>query len=132
MSNFNEVANLRGAEVQVLAESKKTLGAVYLAGYVVECRLKHFLHLNGIPFPRNGREGHNLRGLWESAGFTKPYGHASLFIDHWDTELRYKIALPAGVEAEDLLCGGRHLAGWVATRVRQAGSRGWSRGRRQR
>ncbi|MGW1268322.1 hypothetical protein [Streptomyces sp. NPDC002491] len=48
MSNFNEVANLRAAEVQVLAEPKKTLGA----------------------------------------GFTKPYGHASLFIDHWDTELR--------------------------------------------
>ncbi|MGW1146162.1 hypothetical protein ACWD6I_14130 [Streptomyces sp. NPDC002454] len=132
MSNFNEVANLRAAEAQVLAESKKTLGAVYLTGYVVECRLKHFLHLNGISFPRSGREGHNLRGLWQSAGFTKPYGHASLFIDHWDTELRYKVALPAGVDAEDLLRGGQRLAGWVATRVRQTGSRAGSRRRRQR
>ncbi|MEU9774106.1 hypothetical protein [Streptomyces sp. NPDC047968] len=132
MSSFNEVANLRAAEVQVLAESKMALGAVYLAGYVVECRLKHFLHLNGIPFPRSGREGHNLRGLWQSAGFTKPYGHTSLFIDHWDTELRYKVALPAGVDAEDLLRGGKQLAGWVATRVRQTSSRAGSRRRRQR
>ncbi|MFI7274297.1 hypothetical protein [Streptomyces sp. NPDC049879] len=132
MSSFNEVANLRAAEVQTLAESKKTLGAVYLAGYVVECRLKHLLHLNGIPFPRSGREGHNLRGLWQSAGLTKPYGHASLFIDHWDTELRYKVALPVGVDAEDLLQGGQHLAGWVATRVRQTRSRVESRRRRHR
>ncbi|MGA4857474.1 hypothetical protein ACPCAB_12545 [Streptomyces koyangensis] len=132
MSSFNEVANLRATEVQVLTEAKKTLGAVYLVGYVVECRLKHFLQLNGIPFPRSGREGHNLRGLWQSTGFTKPYGHPSLFIEHWDTELRYRIALPAGVDAEDLLQGGQQLAGWVATRIRQSGSRAGSRRRRQR
>jgi hypothetical protein len=132
MSNFNEVASMRAVEVRVLAESKRTLGAVYLAGYVVEWRLKHFLHLNSVPFPRSGREGHNLRGLWRSAGFAKPYGHAALFIDHWDTELRYKVTLPAGVDADDLLRGGQQLAGWVATRVRQAGSQGRSRRRRQR
>ena len=36
------------------------------------------------------------------------------------------------IDAEDLLRGGQHLAGWVATRIRQTGSRGWSRRRRQR
>ncbi|GAA2058454.1 hypothetical protein GCM10009757_38350 [Streptomyces cheonanensis] len=118
--------------MQVLTEAKQPLGAVYLAGYVVECRLKRFLQLRSIRFPRSGSEGHNLRGLWASAGFSKPPGHGGLFIDHWDTDLRYKTELPEGVDSEDLLKGGRDLAGWVATRIRQVGSRHVGKGRSRR
>lgn len=129
MSNFHDVAALRAAEVHVLTSAKQTLGAVYLAGYVVECRLKHYLQLRGIRFPRSGSEGHNLRALWATAEFPRPAGHGGLFIDHWGTELRYTIVLPTGVNSEDLLKGGRDLAGWVSTRIRQVGSRGHSTGR---
>ncbi|WP_228976924.1 hypothetical protein [Streptomyces sp. DH12] len=130
MTNFCDVAGLRAKETQILADAGQALGAVYLAGYVVECRLKHFLHVRGIPFPRSGREGHNLRGLWETACFPKPPGHGGLFLAHWGTELRYATELPKGVDADDLLKGGRDLAGWVSTRIRDAGSkaRGRSRG----
>ncbi|MFJ4619391.1 hypothetical protein [Streptomyces sp. NPDC088812] len=122
MSDFRAVAGVRAAESKLLADSGHYLGAVYLAGYVVECRLKTYLQLNGIRFPRGGNEGHNLKGLWRSANFPPPRGHADLFILHWGTELRYESALPADVDPKDLLKGGRELASWVATRIRQANS----------
>ncbi|WP_404956117.1 hypothetical protein [Streptomyces sp. 147326] len=122
LSNFHEVARLRANETQVLTQGGLLLGAVYLAGYVVECKLKHLLHLKGIRFPRGGSEGHNLRGLWLAAGFPAARGHAALFLDHWGTELRYETELPKGVDPHDLLAGGRELAQWVTTRIRQAGS----------
>ncbi|WP_106981927.1 HEPN domain-containing protein [Streptomyces sp. NRRL S-31] len=130
MSDFQAVAGVRAAEAKTLADSGHYLGAVYLAGYVVECRLKTYLQLNGIRFPRGGSEGHNLRGLWRSAGFPSPPGHADLFIAHWGTELRYETRLPADVDPKDLLKGGRELASWVATRIRQASSRRGAVGRR--
>lgn len=122
MADFQSVAGMRATESKILAESGQYLGAVYLAGYVVECRLKTYLQLNGIRFPRGGSEGHNLRGLWRTANFPSPHGHGDLFIVHWGTELRYEAVLPPGVDPKDLLKGGRELASWVATRIRQAHS----------
>ncbi|MGV9276672.1 hypothetical protein [Streptomyces griseosporeus] len=130
MADYQAVAGVRAAEAKTLADSGHYLGAVYLAGYVVECRLKTYLQLNGIRFPRSGNEGHNLRGLWLSAQFPPPPGHAHLFMVHWGTELRYEASLPADVDPKDLLKGGRELASWVATRIRQASSRRGSAGRR--
>ena len=37
-----------------------------MAGYAIECSLKALLQKQGIPFPQSGREGHNLKGLWQS------------------------------------------------------------------
>ncbi|MBW5483492.1 hypothetical protein [Streptomyces bambusae] len=102
---------------------------MYLAGYVVECKLKHLLHLRGIRFSRRGAEGHNLRGLWDSAGFPAARGHAALFLEHWGTELRYETQLPKGTDPHDLLKGGRELAQWVTRRIRQAESNRSGKGR---
>ncbi|MFD3540847.1 hypothetical protein ACFWUQ_15290 [Streptomyces sp. NPDC058662] len=129
MSNFHDVARVRATEAQILRDAGQVLGAIYLAGYVVECRLKHYLHMRGIRFSRSGREGHNLRGLWASASFPNPRGHGELFLSHWGTELRYEAELPKDVDPGDLLKGGTDLAGWVSTRIRDAGSKGSGRGR---
>lgn len=122
MGEFDEVARMRSREAGVLEKAQHQLGAVYLTGYVVECYVKHLLQQQGTPFPR-GREGHNLRGLWEATGFPEPSGHAQLFFQHWDTALRYVTELPEGVDADDLLRGGRDLARWVTQRTRQNASR---------
>ena len=85
-----DVAHERGKDAHKLRETDRALAAIYMAGYLVECTLKAFLHREGKRYPTSGREGHNLQGLWEAAGFklNDLQGTRRLFLETWDTGLR--------------------------------------------
>lgn len=119
---FEDVARARARESALLRRHGHSCAAVYLAGYVVECRLKTLLDRQGKKFSRSGTMGHDLVGLWDTAGLRVRdlSGHKLEFIQFWKTALRYEAALPLGVDVDNLLRGGTELAGMVATRIRHA------------
>lgn len=124
---FEDAAKTRASEAKTLEVNDHLCGAVYLAGYVVECRLKALLSKMGKPFPRSGSQGHNLQGLWDSAGLRSRdlQGHKRAFMETWTTSMRYSAALPPGHGAKELLEGARDLASMVSTRMRNTrGARG--------
>jgi HEPN domain-containing protein len=59
----------RDDALKLQQERSQSIASVYLAGYAIECTLKALLHKQGRSFPRGGRDGHNLRQLWEDCGF---------------------------------------------------------------
>jgi hypothetical protein len=65
---FEDVARARARESALLRQHGHSCAAVYLAGYVVECRLKTLLDRQGKKFSRSGTVGHDLVGLWDAAG----------------------------------------------------------------
>jgi hypothetical protein len=119
-SLFEEVARARATEARALQDRGLLCGAVYMSGYVVECRLKALLRKQGKSFPTSGSAGHNLHALWEAAGLRIDdlRGHKREFIDVWNTRMRYWADLPPGMDGISLLAGARELASMVAVRIR--------------
>ena len=109
---YYRAAKLRFEEAVVLLEAGKSVGAVYLAGYTVECFLKALL-LDGTPpglrkrllTKFRGRRAHDiewLRDLYRrSIGGTIPRDVALhlMRVATWDTDLRYETALQAQGDA---------------------------------
>lgn len=122
---WNDIAVARARESNALLVAGFHLGAVYLQGYNIECQLKHLLCQLGKRFPTSGSAGHNLRGLWETAGLPAHIpGYAGLFLEVWSTDLRYRTDLPAGFEVGNLMEGARSMAASVGYRIRSQNSRG--------
>ncbi|QOV37202.1 HEPN domain-containing protein [Streptomyces ferrugineus] len=119
---LEDAARARQREAKLLQEHNQLCGAVYLVGYVVECKLKTLLNKKGKSFPRSGSAGHDLRGLWDAAGLRSQdlSGHKKAFMDTWTTSLRYSAKLPDGSSAEELLRGAQELASYVTSRIRYA------------
>lgn len=117
---FEDAARVRATESNCLYNNNLKLGALYLAGYVVECKLKALHVLLGRKFPASGRQGHDLRGLWNSAGlrFADISGERRAFLDTWDTSLRYCHDLPSGHDVDILIKGARDAAAYVDLRRR--------------
>jgi hypothetical protein len=127
---LEDAARARATEANLLEANGHLCCAVYLSGYVVECKLKSLLNKMGKPFPASGRAGHNLRGLWQAAGlrYGDLSGYRRAFLDIWATDLRYRAKLPEGHTPELLLKGARELAGLVTIRIRNTrGPRGGKR-----
>lgn len=122
-----ERAGERERDAHVLREQGRLLGAVYMAGYAVECSLKALVQLQGGKFPTHGPGGHNLRNLSEAAGFKR----ADLptlrrqFLDGWCTDLRYSTCFPEGVDGESLYEGARELVFKVKTMIKYSRRRRW-------
>ncbi|HLU32603.1 MAG TPA: hypothetical protein VKZ74_01080 [Natronosporangium sp.] len=116
--DFEHAARSRAQEAACLAANGHLTGAVYLAGYVIECRLKAYLTFQNRPFPQSGARGHDLRALWEAAGFLAKdlSGFKRAFVDTWSTDIRYSTQLPSAHQPEDLLRAAQELAGFVAKR----------------
>jgi HEPN domain-containing protein len=129
---YEDAARERAREANHLAKGGYMSGALYLAGYVVECRLKALLQKMGKSFPAAGPSGHNLIGLWDAAGLRHQdlTGFCRAFIDYWNTSLRYSATVSSEHAPEDLLDGGHELAARVHRRTTNV--RGAVRGRRQR
>jgi HEPN domain-containing protein len=118
-----EVAKERSQDAGILHSGNRSLGAVYMAGYSIECYLKAYLQKNGKSQPPRGKEGHNLRGLWSAAGFrisdlSDSDGHQTYFIESWDTQLRYQTALGPGLSGDELIKGAQKLTGLIQRRLR--------------
>jgi HEPN domain-containing protein len=119
------VANERAADASAMLKDRNdSAGPVYMAGYVIECSLKALLQRRGIAFPRAGREGHNLRGLWNTArlrltDIRDTTGEKAFFIEYWSTDLRYEVQLEIDFTAEELVRAAAKLSGWLQTLVRQ-------------
>jgi hypothetical protein len=108
---FYRCAEQRFAEGQVLLRSGYTTGAVYLAGYGVECILKALI-LAVTPFNEaddvlrtfRGARAHDYGSLKEryriKAGraISREINEAFTLIEWWSTELRYS---PAAVKDRD-------------------------------
>jgi len=110
----------------MLPERAASVGPVYMIGYAIECSIKAYLQSKGIPRPANGRDGHNLRALWKTAGFRlsdlkDEQGYKSFFIETWTTDLRYQHRCPAAMQdAEALMEAAKGLVGWLQARVKRA------------
>jgi hypothetical protein len=120
VSVFEDAARARATEANHLASGGHLCGAVYLAGYVVECKLKILLGKMGKRFPTSGRSGHDLIGLWEAAElrYEDLRGFKKAFLDYWNTSIRYSAVVSSEHRAEDLLRGAQDLAGYVSRRIR--------------
>lgn len=94
-------------------------GALYLAGYVVECKLKLLLSKMGKPYPNAGKPGHDLKTLWDTAGLRRDDqgGFRRAFLEYWSTDLRYSGLVSSEHAPEDLLRGAQELAGYVTKRT---------------
>jgi len=121
------VSKERQDDARALAESRKESTApVYMAGYAVEASLKAYLKNDNKTFPKKGDAGHNLRGLWNRAGFKKrdikdESGETAFFIENWSTDLRYEVS-PQAVQINDpalLVEAAGKLAGWVQRLIRR-------------
>ncbi len=124
-SDWVVVANERAADAVAIEKTRSnSIGYIYLAGYAIECSLKALLQRQGKPFPKHGQEGHNLRGLWEAAGFrlsdlSDANGAKTFFIEHWETALRYELTCDSSLKMAELVAGAKHLSGWIQSRIRR-------------
>ena len=120
-----EVAHERGTDANILKSQERSLAAVYMIGYTVECTLKALLQRNGKKIPTSGREGHDLRHLWEAIGFKLHdiQGKRRHFIEYWTTDLRYLHSLPVEMADNALYSGAIELTGYIQKRIRHKGRR---------
>jgi hypothetical protein len=118
------VARERASDANALVrEAPRPVAAVYMAGYAIECSLKAYLNRYGRPFSTHGREGHDLRGLWEQADFRlsdlgDSAGETTFFIERWSTNLRYEVHLEGGLDAGELVRAAATLSGNVQSKLR--------------
>lgn len=118
----------------ILLQLDRTTGAVYLAGYAVECMLKA-LALNQCPPSKRGRLNESFRGAkahnfeWlgtrylELGGSTFPSAIAKAFslVSTWEVSFRYRggaIQLP---EAKAFIDAARTITQWADERMRDMG-----------
>lgn len=123
------VARERAADADALLHERQySAGSVYLAGYVIECSLKAVLQRRGIPFPKAGSAGHDLRALWKTAGFrltdlADDSGAKTFFIERWNTDLRYTADPELPISSTELVNAARWLSGWLQNKARRRGTR---------
>ena len=120
-----DVAKERANDAQAIHKNRpNSIGAIYMAGYGIECSLKALLQHRGTGFPKHGSEGHNLRGLWAACKFrlsdlSDAKGSKTFFIENWDTSLRYESKFESSLEITDLVEGAKQLTGWIQTQIRR-------------
>jgi hypothetical protein len=123
--DWRELAQERARDAMALGDERPgTAGPVYMAGYSIECSLKAYLRISSIAFPTSGRGGHNLRGLWEAAGFRLTdlgdvQGAMTYYIQDWSTDLRYGTSSGSSLSTERLLDGARQLSSWIQNRMKR-------------
>ena len=118
---YREVARLRLEDARELLQRQRALGAIYLAGYAVECLLKY-----GVTRRRNTHylppelEIHGIDRLLQEAGL----GHAlqssssiealfSEFADKWGPGLRYRTTAISMTEASRLYQQTEQVYNWI-------------------
>ena len=129
VEDWLNIAKERAADAEAMKTQRCTsIGCVYMAGYAIECSLKALLQNLGIPFPKHGQEGHNLRKLWEMSGFRltdlhDPTCSKTFFIENWDTSLRYELTCESSLSVTELVDGAKQLTGQIINKIRRSNTR---------
>lgn len=118
---FRAVARLRLNDADVLLQAQRHEGALYLAGYAIECILKWGVtrRRNILRLPEEF-ETHDWDRLLSATGL-KPYLESepamhtlySELAERWGPELRYLAKTPKSEDAEDLYEKLTVLYGWI-------------------
>jgi len=117
-------------DANLLLETGRTTGAVYLAGYTVECMLKALVLASAAPRLRaalrkefHGQRAHNIE--WLGALYRK-YGRATVprgiarqlaRLAAWSTDLRYETAVWKARDAEEFVDAVVAVAAWADGRM---------------
>lgn len=127
---FYRAGKLRLVDARLLLEGERTTGAVYLAGYTVECLLKALL-LDGVSAgvrrevlrEFRGSRAHSiewLRGLYrQRVGMAVPSAinrHLTR-VASWSTDLRYESTLMRRSEADEFMVSVEAIEGWAEARM---------------
>ena len=112
---YYRCADKRRVEANILVRAEQPTGAVYLAGYVVECMLKALI-LENRPSNQQAecleelkKLGHNLTRLLElyvAEGGSRPppeVARAFSLVSDWSSEIRYNPKELKALEAERFL-----------------------------
>jgi HEPN domain-containing protein len=126
---FYQVALQRFEDAEILFHNDRTTGAIYMAGYAVECMLKALL-LAHVPASRRaavlgsfrGKVGHDLEGLRRALQKRKvsfPASVARRFtsVNTWSTDLRYVPGRKKWQEARAFLDAAAEVLQWVKGRL---------------
>jgi len=127
---FYRCAFQRYEEARILLEAGYTTGALYLAGYGVECILKSLIVMS-LPAPRRaearawfrGQRGHDLEGLRTlyltqgGARFPQDINKHFIQVDVWSTDLRYTAGTVKVDEAEAFLASSVAIIRWADGRL---------------
>lgn len=127
---FYRVAFQRLEEAEVLLEAGYCNGAVYLAGYAVECMLKALI-LNSIPEREHesteaefrGQRAHQYEWLrhryvqTNAPALPSEISQSLVFVNTWETSLRYTPGLGDHKDASRFLAETRKLIDWADSRI---------------
>jgi HEPN domain-containing protein len=126
---FSTVAGQRFEEAEILFRNQRTTGAIYLAGYAVECMLKALLLAN-TPVKNHsemlkafrGQMGHNLdwlKGKLPRKKLTIPDDILRAFtkVNTWSTDLRYTAGRKPEREARAFLDATLTMMNWIKGRL---------------
>jgi hypothetical protein len=120
----------RFEDAQLLLREQRTTGAVYLAGYTVECLLKALVLATVSPKVRKhllaefrGSIAHNIE--WLGTPYRRHVGaaiprHVTLHllrVASWSTDLRYATGLVKSREAEEFMESVVAVANWADGRM---------------
>ncbi|MFO0960606.1 MAG: hypothetical protein U0800_24755 [Isosphaeraceae bacterium] len=122
---FYRCAVQRFEDAEILLRADRTTGAVYLAGYGVECTLKGMI-LGSLPAAARkpmldsfrGAKAHDFEWLrlqyLDNGGsrFPREVNQAFTLVGGWSTDLRYSPRTARDEEAEGFLNAGRKIIGW--------------------
>ena len=126
---FYRVAKQRFEDAQFLLQHDRTTGAVYLAGYGVECILKALI-IDSVPAKNRdtiissfrGARGHDFEWLKEQyqkaggAGFPIQIQEYFTTIT-WTTDLRYQSGMMKQDDAEAFLAAAEAIINWADRRM---------------
>lgn len=127
---FYRVSYQRLAEAEVLFEAGFYIGAVYLAGYAVECMLKTLI-MNAQPEKDHepteaefrGQRAHQYEWLrhryaqTNAPGLPASISESLTFVSTWETSLRYKPGLGEPKDASRFLKEVQNILKWADSRI---------------
>lgn len=114
----------------LLDKAERTTGAIYLAGYGVECLLKALV-LSVVPASKRGETVADFRGArahdfdWLKARYFQNGGtpfpsevsKAFALVNTWDTEWRYRSGMASRRDAEAFLRAAEQIIMWADRRL---------------
>jgi hypothetical protein len=122
---FNEVAKLRVDDAQILLEKRRFNGALYLAGYAIECLLKSaVVEKRRCVYLPADLETHNWDNLLRESGLKSALDKApavkalySTLADCWGPQMRYSATTWKPSKAKELYNHFLQLYGWIMENV---------------